>query len=65
MIHGAHLLGHIDGVRVSEASSLEEIMNRIAERCGSAMAPPELFTNLNRTERLGSWFLPRATSVLT
>jgi S-adenosylmethionine decarboxylase len=29
-----HLLGHIDGVWVSKAEHLEQVMNRIAERCG-------------------------------
>ena len=29
-----HLVGHIDGVWVSHASHLENIMNRIAEKCG-------------------------------
>lgn len=29
-----HLVGHIDGVWVARAEHLENIMNRIAERCG-------------------------------
>ena len=29
-----HLLGYIDGVWVSKAEHLENIMNRIAEKCG-------------------------------
>ena len=30
----AHLIGHIEGVWVSQDIHLERIMNRIAERCG-------------------------------
>jgi S-adenosylmethionine decarboxylase len=29
-----HLIGHIEGVWVSQTTHLERIMNRIAERCG-------------------------------
>ena len=29
-----HLIGHIEGVWVSQTAHLERIMNRIAERCG-------------------------------
>ena len=29
-----HLVGHIDGVWVSQSQHLERIMNRIAEKCG-------------------------------
>jgi S-adenosylmethionine decarboxylase len=29
-----HLLGHIEGVWVAKSTHLENIMNRIAERCG-------------------------------
>jgi len=35
-----HLVGHINGVWVSQAHHLERIMNRIAEKCG--------FTVVNR-----------------
>lgn len=35
-----HLVGHIDGVWVSQTKHLETIMNRIAEKCG--------FTVVNR-----------------
>lgn len=29
-----HLVGHVDGVWVAQSKHLENIMNRIAERCG-------------------------------